>query len=77
MKNSPVIKRSIDVGGHKTSISLEDDFWRALKAIALRHRITVSNLFGSTSYRAMLLEGNAAVPTRPIKRHCIMISRAR
>jgi predicted DNA-binding ribbon-helix-helix protein len=47
MKNSPVIKRSIDVGGHKTSISLEDDFWRALKAIALRHRITVSNLVGS------------------------------
>jgi predicted DNA-binding ribbon-helix-helix protein len=28
MKKSLVTKRSIDVGGHKTSISLEDDFWR-------------------------------------------------
>jgi hypothetical protein len=31
MKNSLVVKRSIVVGGHKTSVSLEDDFWEALK----------------------------------------------
>jgi predicted DNA-binding ribbon-helix-helix protein len=47
MKKSLVLKRSIDVGGHKTSISLEDDFWRALKEIALRHRVTLSDLVGS------------------------------
>jgi len=33
MKSS-VVKRSIRIAGHKTSISLEDDFWRALKEIA-------------------------------------------
>jgi predicted DNA-binding ribbon-helix-helix protein len=46
-KKSLVLKRSIDVGGHKTSISLEDDFWRALKEIAFRHRVTLSDLIGS------------------------------
>jgi len=29
-----VIKRSLVVAGHRTSVSLEDAFWRALKAIA-------------------------------------------
>ena len=40
-------RRSIVVGGHKTSVSLEDDFWGALKKIALRHRATLSDLVGS------------------------------
>jgi predicted DNA-binding ribbon-helix-helix protein len=47
MKKSLVTKRSIDVGGHKTSISLEDDFWRALKEIAHKYRVTLSDLVGS------------------------------
>jgi predicted DNA-binding ribbon-helix-helix protein len=47
MKKSLVIKRSIVIGGHKTSVSLEDEFWRALKEIALSHRVTLSNLVGS------------------------------
>ena len=33
MKSS-VIKRSVMVGGHHTSISLEDEFWSWLKEIA-------------------------------------------
>jgi predicted DNA-binding ribbon-helix-helix protein len=47
MKKSLVIKRSIVVGGHKTSVSLEDDFWDALREIAARHRVTLSDLVGS------------------------------
>ena len=31
---SPVVKRSIVIAGHKTSVSLEDAFWRGLKDIA-------------------------------------------
>jgi hypothetical protein len=31
---SPVIKRSIIIDGHKTSITLEDAFWSGLKEIA-------------------------------------------
>jgi predicted DNA-binding ribbon-helix-helix protein len=33
MKSS-VIKRTVMVGGHKTSISLEEEFWSELKEIA-------------------------------------------
>jgi predicted DNA-binding ribbon-helix-helix protein len=47
MKKSLVIKRSIVVGGHKTSVSLEDDFWDALKEIAREHRVALSDLVGS------------------------------
>jgi predicted DNA-binding ribbon-helix-helix protein len=42
---SPIIKRSVNLDRHKTSVSLEDEFWRALKEIApargmnLRHLI--------------------------------------
>jgi predicted DNA-binding ribbon-helix-helix protein len=41
MKSS-VIKRSIVIGGHKTSVSLEDAFWQELKEIAKYRCVTVS-----------------------------------
>jgi predicted DNA-binding ribbon-helix-helix protein len=41
---SAVIKRSIDIGGHKTSVSLEDEFWDGLRAIAELQHLTVSTL---------------------------------
>jgi predicted DNA-binding ribbon-helix-helix protein len=41
---STVIKRSIVLVGHKTSVSLEDEFWKALKEIAVQRDETVSNL---------------------------------
>src|SRR5713101_8982620 len=46
MKSS-VIKRSIVLAGHKTSVSLEDAFWRALKEIAGGRHITLSDLVSS------------------------------
>jgi predicted DNA-binding ribbon-helix-helix protein len=42
--NSPVIKRSIVIAGHKTSVSLEDAFWQGLKDIATERRTTLSDL---------------------------------
>lgn len=44
---SPVIKRSIVIAGHKTSVSLEDAFWRGLKDIAMSRRMTLSDLVGT------------------------------
>ena len=44
MKPSPVIKRSIVIDGHKTSVSLEDAFWNALKDIAHERRVALSQL---------------------------------
>ncbi len=37
-------KHSVDLDGLQTSISLEDEFWMALRAIALRHGLTISKL---------------------------------
>jgi predicted DNA-binding ribbon-helix-helix protein len=41
---STVIKRSIVLSGHKTSISLEDAFWNALKEIVSDRHVTLSHL---------------------------------
>src|SRR5271155_3792077 len=44
---SPVVKRSIVIAGHKTSVSLEDAFWTGLKDIAIAQRTTLSDLVAS------------------------------
>ncbi|HET7850188.1 MAG TPA: ribbon-helix-helix domain-containing protein [Pseudolabrys sp.] len=41
---SPVVKRSIVIAGHKTSVSLEDAFWAGLKDIAGGRDMTLSDL---------------------------------
>ena len=43
---SPVIKRSIVIAGHKTSVSIEDAFWAALKDIAKSRRQSLAELIG-------------------------------
>jgi predicted DNA-binding ribbon-helix-helix protein len=41
---SLVTKRSIVIGGHKTSVSLEEAFWKGMKEIAADRRLTLSNM---------------------------------
>jgi predicted DNA-binding ribbon-helix-helix protein len=41
---SPILKRSIVMGGHKTSVSLEDAFWTDLREIAHESQVTMSSL---------------------------------
>jgi predicted DNA-binding ribbon-helix-helix protein len=43
---SLVVKRSINIDGHKTSVSLEDAFWSDLKEIARAQEATLSELVG-------------------------------
>jgi predicted DNA-binding ribbon-helix-helix protein len=43
-KTLPIVKRSIDVAGLKTSVSLETEFWDALKEIATALNIPVRKL---------------------------------
>jgi predicted DNA-binding ribbon-helix-helix protein len=44
MMKSPVVKRSIVIHGHKTSVSLEDAFWQGLKEIAGGRQMTLTDL---------------------------------
>jgi predicted DNA-binding ribbon-helix-helix protein len=41
---SEIIKRSVVIGGHKTSVSLEDAFWQALRLIAAENSRSLSDL---------------------------------
>ena len=74
MKSS-IIKRSVIIDGHKTSVSLEDAFWSDLKEIAHRHQSTLSKLVTqidetrqqgnlSSAIRLFVLEHIRTHPTR-------------
>jgi predicted DNA-binding ribbon-helix-helix protein len=41
---STVVKRSVKINGHTTSVSLEDAFWNALKEIAGARKVSLSEL---------------------------------
>ena len=41
---STIHKRSLEIAGHKTSVSLEDEFWSALKEIARDEGVTVFDM---------------------------------
>ena len=47
--HSSIVKRSVVVGGHKTSVSLEDEFWAGLKEIAAYRQTTCSGLLDEIS----------------------------
>jgi predicted DNA-binding ribbon-helix-helix protein len=44
---SLVVKRSVVLAGHKTSVSLEDAFWKSLKQIAGCRHMTLSALIAA------------------------------
>lgn len=39
-----VVKRSLVIAGHRTSISLEDAFWRRLRRIATKRGLSLNGL---------------------------------
>jgi predicted DNA-binding ribbon-helix-helix protein len=41
---SRIVKRSVNIVGRKTSVSLEDEFWNALKQIAIIQKIPLREL---------------------------------
>jgi predicted DNA-binding ribbon-helix-helix protein len=64
-----VVKRSLTIAGHRTSVSLEDAFWSRLKAIAKERRLSLSALIAeidasrgganlSSAIRVFVLEGS-------------------
>jgi predicted DNA-binding ribbon-helix-helix protein len=46
---SSIVKHCVVIAGHKTSISLEEAFWRALKDIAETQRTPLNNLVSRIS----------------------------
>lgn len=46
MITTPVVKRSVSIAGHRTSISLEQPFWDALQTLASWRGVSVQRLVG-------------------------------
>ena len=47
---SLIIKRSVVLNGHKTSVSLEDQFWNAMRDIAKERQVSVGQLIASIDH---------------------------
>ena len=73
--NARVIKRSLVIAGHRTSISLEDAFWRRLRAVAAERGLSLNRLAAmvdasrgganlSSAIRVFLLEAEGARASR-------------
>ena len=71
-----VIKHSLVVAGHRTSVSLEDAFWRRLCGIAAERGLSLNRLAAmidasrgganlSSAIRVFVLEAEGAKPPRP------------
>ncbi len=50
---SPVVKRSLVIANHKTSVSLEDAFWKGLKDIANDRGVSLSDLVATIDTERM------------------------
>jgi predicted DNA-binding ribbon-helix-helix protein len=62
--HSTVIKRSVVLDGHKTSISLEGEFWKGLKEIAAARNTSLSDLVATIDRER--LQGNLSSTIRPV-----------
>ncbi len=40
----PLVKRSLTIAGHRTSVTLEAPFWEALKEIAAKRGVSINRL---------------------------------
>jgi predicted DNA-binding ribbon-helix-helix protein len=47
MSNPPLVKRSVRIAGHPTSVTLEAAFWEALRDIAARRQLSVNALLST------------------------------
>jgi predicted DNA-binding ribbon-helix-helix protein len=59
---SQILKRSIVIAGHKTSVSLEEPFWLCLREIAVGRQATVSSVVADIE--ASSLGGNLSSAIR-------------
>src|SRR5580704_17324159 len=71
-----VVKRSLVIAGHRTSVSLEDAFWRRLQAIAAQRGLSLNSLAAmidasrdganlSSAIRVFVLEAEGAQAVPP------------
>jgi predicted DNA-binding ribbon-helix-helix protein len=70
---SPVTKRSIYLAGHKTSVSIEDEFWNGVKEIAQQRRVTVSELVGEIDSKRQHSNLSSAIRLFVLEFYCSQV----
>ncbi|RDI60712.1 ribbon-helix-helix domain-containing protein [Microvirga subterranea] len=71
-----ILKRSVSIAGHRTSVSLEEPFWEVLREIADQDALSVQALIGridaergeqnlSSAIRVFVLRRLREAPSRP------------
>ena len=59
-----MIKRSVSIKGHRTSIALEPEFWAVLEAAAHARAISLPRLIGEIDRARLATGGNLASALR-------------
>lgn len=49
--SSKVVKRSVTIAGHTTSVSIEEPFWKALQSLAKRQKRSLAGLIAEIDER--------------------------
>jgi len=71
---SLVVKRSIYVGDHKTSVSVEDEFWKGLVETAKERGVSPSELITSINATRRHANLSSAVRLFVLKRYQMQIA---
>jgi predicted DNA-binding ribbon-helix-helix protein len=71
-----IAKRSVKIAGHKTSVSLEAEFWDTLKAIAAREGMSLAALIERID-AARAAAGGADNLSSALRLHVLAYLRAR
>ena len=70
---SVVVKRSVTIEGHKTSVTLEDEFWDALRVIAQRDKTTMVSLVHQINQARNQSNLSSAIRVFVLKRSTIVM----
>ena len=69
---SRVVKRSVTLDGHKTSVTLEDEFWDALRTIAHCDKTTMVSLVGQINQTQNKSNLSSAIRVFALKRSALV-----
>ncbi len=68
-RKSAIVKRSIELHGHKTSVSLEDQFWDGLRDIAERTRTPLPALLQTIDTQRGFANLSSAIRVYVLEHH--------
>lgn len=68
-RKSAIVKRSIELHGHKTSVSLEDQFWDGLRDIAERSRTPLPMLLSTIDAQRGYANLSSAIRVYVLEHH--------